>query len=123
MLGVAAALCVLIGIIHSYLGERFILIRLFKNQNIPQLFGSDYFTKRTLRFAWHMTTVAWAGFGYLLLVVAQGNENMTQTVLSTICMVFFITGVLAFGFTRGRHISWLVFWAISGISYLAHASL
>jgi hypothetical protein len=123
MLGVAAALCVLIGTIHSYLGERFILIRLFRNQNIPQLFGSDYFTKRTLRFAWHMTTVAWFGFGYLLLVIAQGNENITRAVLITISIVFLITGLLAFGFTRGRHISWLVFWAISGISYLAQVGL
>lgn len=119
MLEVASALCILIGCIHSFLGERFILIRLFRNQNIPQLFGSDYFTKRTLRFAWHMTTVAWFGFGYLLLVIAQGNENITRTVLFTISMVFFITGAFAFGFTRGRHISWLVFWAISGLSYLA----
>jgi hypothetical protein len=119
MLGVAAALCVLIGTIHSYLGERFILIRLFRNQNIPQLFGSDYFTKRTLRFAWHITTVAWFGFGYILFVISQGNENITRAVLFTISIAFFITGALAFGFTRGRHISWLVFWTIAGLSYFA----
>lgn len=118
-LEIASALCVLIGCIHSYLGERFILIRLFRTGNIPQLFGSDYFTKRTLRFAWHLTTVLWFGFGYILLTVARGNENITEVVLHTVSAVFFISGVLSFSFTRGKHLSWLVFWTISGLSYYA----
>lgn len=122
MLEIASAFCILIGCIHSYLGERFILIRLFRKTDIPQLFGSDYFTKRTLRFAWHITTVAWFGFAYLLFAISQGTENMTQTVLFTSSVVFAITGAFAFAFTRGRHISWLVFWAISGFSYFSAAS-
>ena len=70
MLEIASALCFLIGIIHSYMGERFILIRLFRGDNVPHLFGSDLFTKRTLRFAWHITTFAWWGFAYVLWAIA-----------------------------------------------------
>ncbi|MBA7630226.1 MAG: hypothetical protein GH143_08270 [Calditrichaeota bacterium] len=47
---VGAVLTFAIGLAHSYLGERYILIRLFRRSNLPQLFGSDDFTKRTLRF-------------------------------------------------------------------------
>jgi hypothetical protein len=64
----AAVLLVAIGAAHSYLGERYILIRLFRlfRRDLPKLFGSDWFTKRTLRFAWHITTVMFWGFAALL---------------------------------------------------------
>jgi hypothetical protein len=117
VLEVAALLCVLIGGIHSYLGERFILIRLFRSKNIPHLFGGDYFTKRTLRFAWHITTVAWFGFGCMLFIISKGNEDISQAVLYTISAVFFTSGIFSFGFTKGKHLSWLVFWTIAGLSY------
>lgn len=116
MLQIAATLLFLIGLIHSYLGERYILIRLFRNGKIPHLFGSDFFTKGTLRFAWHMTTIAWWGFAWLLLAVAS-NSDIQQAVLQTVTVVFLLTGVLAFGFTKGRHISWLVFWSVAGLAY------
>jgi hypothetical protein len=119
MLEVAAILCFLIGIIHSYLGERFILIRLFRGDRVPHLFGSDYFPKRTLRFAWHITTFTWWGYAYLLFVIAAGEENLAQSILYTISAVFLFSGLFSFGFTKGKHLSWVVFWAIAGLSYYA----
>ncbi len=116
LLQTAATLLFLIGLIHSYLGERYILVCLFRNGKIPHLFGGDLFTKGTMRFAWHMTTLAWWGFAWLLLAVASGSD-IQQAVLQTITMVFLLTGLLAFGFTRGRHISWLVFWSVAGLAY------
>ena len=50
-----------LALVHSVLGERCILIRLFRRTDLPPLFGSDDFTKRTLRFAWHLTSVVWLG--------------------------------------------------------------
>lgn len=67
----AAILAIVIGLGHSWLGERYILMRLFRRQDIPHLFGSNDFTKRTLRFAWHLTTVAWFGAAALLLILAS----------------------------------------------------
>lgn len=117
MLIIASTLCFLIGIIHSYLGERYILVPLLRGDRVPHLFGGSYFTKRTLRFAWHLTTLAWWGFGYLLLHFSVNNESNDQTILYTICTVFFVSGVLSFGFTKGKHLSWLVFWSISALVY------
>ena len=31
--------------------------------------------------------------------------------------VFALSGLLSAGFTRGRHLSWIVFWAIAGLSF------
>ena len=56
MLQLAALLLALLGIAHSVLGERYILTRLFRRE-LPKLFGGPEFTKNTLRFAWHLTTV------------------------------------------------------------------
>jgi len=117
MLKIAAILCLALGIIHSYLGERYILIRLFRRDNIPHLFGSDYFTKRTLRFAWHITTFAWLGFAYLLWQISAVQENITQTVLYSITTVSLVSGIFSFGFTKGRHLSWVVFMLIAGLTY------
>ena len=70
MLHPAAALIFLTGVAHSYLGERYMLVRLFKRDHLPKLFGGTEFTTGTPRFAWHLTTVAWWGLAYLIVLVA-----------------------------------------------------
>ncbi|PCJ86265.1 MAG: hypothetical protein COA54_09045 [Thiotrichaceae bacterium] len=117
MLQIAALLCLVIGIVHSYLGERYILIRLFRGDKVPHLFGSDFFTKGTLRFVWHIMTFAWWGFGYLLWQVSVGQENLTQTILYTVSTVSLLSALFSFGFTRGKHLSWVVFSVIAGITF------
>lgn len=116
MLLLAVVLIVAVGMAHSVLGERYILTRLFRRR-LPELFGSDEFTKRTLRFAWHITTVAWFGFGAVLLQV-HGGQLSTERVLMIVGLVFGISAALALVLSRGRHLSWLVFSAISIACFL-----
>ncbi|MEW5736808.1 MAG: hypothetical protein AB1921_18330 [Thermodesulfobacteriota bacterium] len=113
MLIVAAVLLFGIGLAHSVLGERYILIRLFKRDNLPRLLGGDSFTKGTLRFAWHLTTLAWWGFAVLLVEVSSRAPNLPGLVLWVAACVFFLSGVLSAGFTRGKHLSWVVFFAVA----------
>ena len=68
---VAAGLCFALGVAHSILGERYILIRLFRRADLPKLFGGTEFTSRTLRFAWHLTSVAWWGAAALFYYMAR----------------------------------------------------
>ncbi len=119
MLYIGSFLAVLIGVVHSFLGEKYILIRLFRKDNIPELLGSDWFTKRTLRFAWHLTTIAWWGFSAILFVSASPSQNTQKEVLLVTGFVFLISGIISAGFTKGKHVSWVVFWAIAGISFYA----
>jgi len=115
----AAALTFAIGLAHSWLGERYILIRLFRRQNIPHLFGSDVFTKRTLRFAWHITTVAWCGVAASLLALATSPLDALALALSKIIAVtFMVSGVAALIGSRGRHLSWIVFLVIAGLVWV-----
>ncbi len=117
MLALAALFILAIALAHSYLGERYILIRLFR-QPLPKLFGSDDFTKRTLRFAWHITSVAWLGFAALLLQANSGELARTD-VLLVASVTFAITALIALVGGRGRHLSWPVFSAIAVLCYLA----
>lgn len=115
MLTIAAILTIAIGLTHSYLGEKYILIRLFK-RDLPKLFGSDWFTKRVLRFAWHITTIAWFGLAGILLAVAYRPEQLAATSLYIVCSVFAISGLVALVFSKGKHYSWIVFWSIAALS-------
>jgi hypothetical protein len=111
----AALLCVALGVAHSYLGERFILIRLFRRNDIPKLFGGTEFTIRTLRFAWHLTSVAWWGIGALFFLMAQGPLS-SSTVASVIAVVFLLSAGVTLIASRGRHLAWPVFLVVGLIA-------
>ena len=109
MIFVAGIILVAIGFVHSYLGERCILMRLFKRDNLPHLFGSDHFTKGTLRFCWHVMSLAAFGFAAILFHVPSHN----RFTLSTIGIVFLCSASLSAYFTKGRHLSWIAFLTIA----------
>ena len=101
----AALLSVALGVAHSVLGERYILRRLFTRTNLPVLFGSDDFTKRTLRFAWHITTVAWCGVAVTIVALGGGSARDGLMVLGATAL---LSAAVALVGSRGRHASWIV---------------
>ncbi len=114
-----AAVAFSTGVLHSWLGEQYILVRLFR-RDLPKLFGSDWFTKRTLRFGWHVTSIAWFGFGAILLALAGSpGTEARSTILEWIAVTFAASAICSAGFTRGRHLSWVLFLAIAVLSWLA----
>lgn len=121
MLLLASALIFITGAAHSYLGERYILMRLFRGEQLPKLFGGTAFTIGTLRFAWHITTVAWWGIAYLLFIAAQGTLSKDQ-VLAVIGTTSLVSAALPLYFTRGKHLSWLVFLLVGALALLSRSS-
>ncbi len=119
MLSLAAFLIAALGVAHSILGERYILIRLFRRDDLPKIFGSASFTVQTLRFAWHITTVAWLG---LAAVILNADEQAGQTTLRIIGYTAIVSGLLPLILTRGRHLSWIVMFAIGAILLRAAGS-
>ena len=115
MLYVAALLVFALGIAHSVLGERYILIRLFRRDDLPKLFGSSWFTARTLRFAWHITTLTWFGIAAILWQLARGalTPVATAQIIGITCIA---CGILPIVFTRGGHLSWVVFFAVGALT-------
>lgn len=116
MLLIAASILIFLGVLHSVLGEKFILFRLFRRDNLPEIYGSDVFTKGTLRFAWHITTIAWFGFASLLLMHSEGGS---EDILYVVSLVFMLSATLSAYFTKGKHFSWCLFLAVAILSYLS----
>lgn len=106
LLYVAALLAFAVGVAHSVLGEKYILMRLF---------GDATFTTRTLRFAWHLTTIAWWGFGAMLVLAARGMLSAGSALL-VLSATMAATGLAILVASRGRHLAWPVFLAIAVIS-------
>jgi hypothetical protein len=115
-LAAAAFLAVLLGAAHSYLGERYILTRLFRRGDLPKLFGGSEFTRQTLRFAWHITTVAWVGLAGLLLALAAPGAVDARVMRLIIATTFAVSGLAALVGSRGRHLSWILFFAIAAFT-------
>jgi hypothetical protein len=120
LLATAAFLAFALGAAHSVLGERYILMRLFRRSDLPKLFGSDVFTRRTLRFAWHLTTVVWWGVAALLLVAARagGGAMPLGQLGAVVAATAAASAVVTFIGSRGRHLAWLVFLAIAVLVWL-----
>ena len=115
---IAAALLVAISAAHSYLGERYILIRLFRRADLPRLRGSDTFTKRTLRFAWHITSVAWLGFAAILIMLS-GSSVEGGLVARIVGVTFLVSAAMSGLGSRGKHYSWIIFLAVGLLAWFA----
>ena len=113
----AAMLTVLLGAAHSYLGERYILIRLFRRGDLPRLFGGTSFTQHTLRLAWHITSVAFLGFAALLVALAVRNGVEPRVQWWVIGATFAVSGLVALFGSRGRHLSWIAFFSIAALIF------
>lgn len=121
MLLLASALVFITGLAHSYLGERYILIRLFESEQLPKLFGGTEFTKGTLRFVWHITTLVWWGIAYILFSVARASISQDE-VLSVIGVTSLLSAALPLYFTRGKHLSWLVFLTVGALVLMSRGA-
>ncbi len=115
LLLISSILTILTSIAHSWLGEKYIIIRLLRRNNLPKLFGNDVFTKHTIRFAWHLTTIAWLGLAAMQLFLSGyfSGLNISHAIIAAISITFLASTLLSIIFTRGRHFSWIVFLAVS----------
>jgi hypothetical protein len=118
LLYVAAFLAFAVGIAHSVLGERYILVRLFRREDLPKLFGGAQFTIRTLRFAWHITTIAWWGFASVLVLLAKRSVS-AHSLSVVLAVTFLTTAVITLVVSRGQHLAWLVFFFIGAVCLYA----
>ena len=118
LLYLAAFMTFFIGITHSVLGEKYILIRLFKRNSLPKLFGGTEFTQLTLRFAWHITTIAWWGFAAILIMLAEKSFTY-QNLAMVIAVTFLSSSIITIVMSKGRHYAGFVFLFIGAISFYA----
>ncbi|TFH47734.1 MAG: hypothetical protein E4G89_07460 [Methanothrix sp.] len=114
-----AILALMIASAHSYLGERYLLSRLLRRTGLPHLFGSENFTRQTLRLAWHLTSLAWLGLAAVLISFSFEDPLRSRTLaLQAISISFMLQSMLTLFATRARHLAWIVLLAIALAAWL-----
>jgi len=107
---IAAALTAAVAVLHSVLGERLVIGPLLTG-DAPKLRGSARLMRRTVRFAWHLTSL-WA-FAFAALLIFYARDPMQHvTALKLVSATFLLSALMSAIMTRGKHFSWVVFLAI-----------
>ncbi|GAA1921844.1 hypothetical protein GCM10009775_12880 [Microbacterium aoyamense] len=109
----AAVVLGLLMLLHSCLGERFLIVPLSTRDDLPPLLGDRSRTVGVVRFAWHITSVLGLGFAAVLVDIAAGTG--IRGIVLTIGITCFACAVLPLLFTRGRHPSWVFFLIAGGL--------
>lgn len=113
----AGVLTVSIGLIHSWLGERRLIGPLLAVGRRQGMLEGSVFARQVLRFAWHLTTLAWWGFGALLADLSLDTIDVhSRSILGIVAMTFFVTGMAILVSSRGRHLAWPVFFLIAALT-------
>ncbi|MCA9550617.1 MAG: DUF3995 domain-containing protein [Myxococcales bacterium] len=95
---ISLASLVFLACAHSYLGERLILVPLFRSPGwqvgIPRS-GAQ----RVLRFAWHLTSIAWLGLGAVIVGAPVGLAVAAVSLASSLVVLL----------AMRAHLAWPVF--------------
>jgi hypothetical protein len=113
---VAAVLVFAVGAVHSWLGERRLLGPLLAPEKRLGLLAKSSLARTTLRFAWHLTTLAWWGLGAVLAGLALSPSDPRAVALIVVAATFLATGLAILAVSRGRHLAWPVLLAIAGLA-------
>jgi hypothetical protein len=106
---VAAGITTLIALLHSYFGERNIMSRLPAGSGLPKLRGSIEYTRSILRWAWHLTSIAWLALAALLLAITRLPLQARGELGAIIASCLALSGLVCLLTTRGRHVAWPLF--------------
>ena len=98
-----------LAILHSYAGEIRLLRPLLQGNDLPTLNDSIDYTKVILRWAWHLTSLAWFGFGAIFLGLMQVAPDERRLPLLILTGILALSGVIVLIVTRGRHPAWIFF--------------
>ena len=112
---IAGILCIILGLIHSFLGE--ILIFKSKRQKgniVPSKTSSDFKVRylRIIWATWHLATVFGWCIGTIIvkisLVQNDLNSSFSKMIIQPIIFAMFIGFLLVLVGTKGKHPGWIV---------------
>ena len=107
---IASVLALLVGIIHSFLGEKLIFSKLRSGKLVPTNV-SPPLQERHIQIiwaTWHIVSVLGIGIAAILFWLAQPSTNIEigLALQTYIAVPMFISALLVFGATKGRHPGW-----------------
>lgn len=119
---IAAILVVIVGIIHSALGEFLIFRHLRKNSLVPTLEAPPLRERhvRILWASWHIVTLFGFSFGAVLLWLSQFTQhgNFELFIKDVIICSMLAGSLLVLWATSGKHPGWLGLGAVALLTWL-----
>ncbi len=116
LLYLPALLFIVLGVAHSYLGERYVLAPIFRLPDLPKLLGSTAYMQRILRLAWHVTSLAWWGLASIVFMLAHPPLNARAVSIAVGITALASCGMVLV-LTRGRHVAaWVMFLIIGAVT-------
>ena len=113
---VAATLLFFCGVVHSWLGEIRLIGPLLAPETRSGPLARSEFSRRVLRFAWHVTSIAWWGTGAILAAIALAPPaDIQRPILIATAVTYIVTGILVLICGRGRHLAWPIFLAVGAL--------
>lgn len=121
----AAGLALVVGLVHSWLGERWVFSRMRQGGWLPTRGGGVLREAhvRILWASWHgLTVLGWALAAVLLLLAVQPATSALQTrLLHIVALAMLATALLVFIGTRARHPGWLGLLGVAVLTLLGAA--
>ena len=107
----AAILCFLLGIVHSFLGEYLIFNKKRNKGSIVPSKGSAELNERHLRIlwaTWHLSSIfGWCLGAILIKISLEQNLEHYDFILQSITYGMFLTSLLVLIGTKGKHPGWI----------------
>lgn len=109
MLIAAGIIIIIIGTIHSLLGEKTVIQPLLARDTAPP------YIKRLMRVGWHITTFFWWAIAAHLVAMHFWPGRERESFLTIMSMVFGLSAIVALIASRGRHLSWIGFGSVTAL--------
>jgi len=122
LLLVAGALTILVGVVHSILGEILVFSRLRNGTLVPRA-GKPLLRERHVRIlwaSWHLVSIFGFGFAAILLYAsnpANASASLDFTI-KLISIILFIGSVGVCFATNGKHPGWLGLLVVATLAWL-----
>lgn len=108
---VASILAVLIGLVHSFLGEKLIFSKLRSEGIVPTNISPPLKERhvRILWATWHIVSFLGFGIAALLYWLALPSTNIEVGISLKLCAAvpMFCSALLVLGATKGKHPGWV----------------
>jgi hypothetical protein len=113
-------LTIVLCVAHSVIGEMSIINPIQKIEVLPAVRGSIRMTKRTLRFAWHVTSVLGLGVATILIYYSRFTilDPDQAFVVKVLSLTFFLSFIVSLIGSRAKHPAWIVFLISSLLTWL-----
>jgi len=121
LLHIAGILVLMLGVIHSALGEVLIFKRL-RSTDLTLASGSPALSPRHLRAlwsTWHLASIFGFGLGLTLLIFTLYPSDAIKLATKGISITFLVSSLFWGLGTRGKHPAWIVFLIISALSWFS----